>query len=1262
MIVNSGLVRQRSCWPVVILAVVATGFAEGGVWLTPAPCWAGYQTGIVLEGRSADDPPPAEWTVTGAESETVVARLRGQWGLVEVPPGEYTVQLLPQGSGAVATSWTTVSVAAGNSTVVKIDSGIDLRGHSDDADALEYWNVFNADDSDEDTKPVAVVYRRRGFTPLPAGQYRLEVQPGELGRDPISWGTVAVEAGTITAVKLSSGIELAVGKACSEPPYQWLIYPAKDRGKPLTRIFSKWGVTPLPPGEYQLVIQPGDLGRDEVPWATIKLEADEIVTVKLDSGIELAGLTAETAALYQWLIYDVKDPGKPLTRIFSKWGVTPLPRGEYQLVVQPGDLGRDEVSWATIKLEADEIVTVKLDSGIELTGLTAESTPPYQWLVYDAKNQDKPLTRVFGQWGVTSLPPGEYVVVIQPGDLGQEEIPWTTIKLKAGEIATVKIDSGIELGGLTAGSAPPYQWLIYDARDQSKRLTRIVGQWGVTSLPPGEYLVVIQPGDLGHEEIPWATIKLTASEFATVKIDSGIELTGKSSSSEPPEQWLIYDAKDRTKPITKIYGHWGLSPLPPGEYAIEISSGENARNVVRWAEVKVNAGIVSKVDAEPPLEARLATVTGAGRQQEKKLDPDGYKRLEEEIERSIRRGAAWLKTQAALDLDDLDDHYATIGVLALVHSGELERDPELRRRCIDYLLRRSLNAGYATYATSLTAMALRDIDPYRYRKRIFDCAQWLVENQGWEPEQYRVWGYGRAVPGLDAVEAPDLRGRVLRERQTDIRAERQQLLEVVRRGSVAELDSSWDNSNAQFATLGLHSAANSGVGIPRRSWERIAGHFNETQCPDGGWGYGNSNDSYGSMSCAGLASLVMARHHLGEQPLLLDPSVVAGLEWLTHYFTVDENPHMGSDHYYYLYGLERAGILAGTEFFGSHEWYPAGARYLLKNQKVDGSWHNEECPSTGSPHDYLDTCYAILFLRRATLPLEPAKPAFLAVSAGREDLPAALLPAVEVILDSSGSMRDIVGDQTKIKIAQSVMADVLGKLPRTIQLGFRLYGHREGNVVNAPASGLDPAAKVTRLVVPIAPLTDAHRATIAQWVDQAAPWGWTPMVYSVLQAKDDFPRAASSSQTVVLISDGIDTCGGKIEEIGNAYHGSGIDIVLHVVGFDVDKDPAAKKQLMQIATLGGGKYFDARDAEGLSTALDEALQGIEFVVTDAETGSEVARGGINEEPLTLEPGKYLVGIGGLKSDPFPVELAADQLLELILDQEGKLLVSESGDE
>jgi len=72
-----------------------------------------------------------------------------------------------------------------------------------------------------------------------------------------------------------------------------------------------------------------------------------------------------------------------------------------------------------------------------------------------------------------------------------------------------------------------------------------------------------------------------------------------------------------------------------------------------------------------------------------------------------------------------------------------------------------------------------------------------------------------------------------------------------------------------------------------------------------------------------------------------------------HAQMAENSPHQ---YLYYMYALERAGMLYGTEMMGKHKWYPEGAKVLIETQAANGSW------GAGT----VDTCFAILFLKRAT--------------------------------------------------------------------------------------------------------------------------------------------------------------------------------------------------------------------------------------------------------------------------------------------------------
>ena len=126
-----------------------------------------------------------------------------------------------------------------------------------------------------------------------------------------------------------------------------------------------------------------------------------------------------------------------------------------------------------------------------------------------------------------------------------------------------------------------------------------------------------------------------------------------------------------------------------------------------------------------------------------------------------------------------------------------------------------------------------------------------------------------------------------------------------------------------------------------------------------------STPATGSMTTAGVACMAICQEGLwrsrkfkgGDRKKSRD-SVRDGLAWMQVHFTVTENPGhpRKAHHMYYLYGLERMGMLTGTRWLGTHDWYKAGADLLLERQTpIHGGWGN-----------HVNTSFGILFLKRAT--------------------------------------------------------------------------------------------------------------------------------------------------------------------------------------------------------------------------------------------------------------------------------------------------------
>ena len=108
------------------------------------------------------------------------------------------------------------------------------------------------------------------------------------------------------------------------------------------------------------------------------------------------------------------------------------------------------------------------------------------------------------------------------------------------------------------------------------------------------------------------------------------------------------------------------------------------------------------------------------------------------------------------------------------------------------------------------------------------------------------------------------------------------------------------------------------------------------------------------MSAGAVGATVIYEYILGRD-FRKDKVTNAGVAWIGKHFAVNTN-------YYYMYGLERAGMLYDVESFGGNNWYWKGVPVLLNNQNGDGSWGKRE----NKDENTWDTCFAILFLKKAT--------------------------------------------------------------------------------------------------------------------------------------------------------------------------------------------------------------------------------------------------------------------------------------------------------
>jgi hypothetical protein len=218
---------------------------------------------------------------------------------------------------------------------------------------------------------------------------------------------------------------------------------------------------------------------------------------------------------------------------------------------------------------------------------------------------------------------------------------------------------------------------------------------------------------------------------------------------------------------------------------------------------------------------------------------------------------------------------------------------------------------------------------------------------------------------------------------------------------------------------------------------------------------------------------------------------------------------------------------------------------------------------------------------------------------------------VELIMDASNSMWGQIGGEAKITIARKVLAQIINGLPDAMDVGLRVYGHRYG--LNDKRACTD-----TELLVPIGPIA---KAELVDTVNKIQLKGKTPLVLSVVEAIKDFEKIPNGS--IILITDGIESCNGDIKSIAAEIKKAGLELKVHIVGFDI-KEKEARAELEAIAKSTEGTYVDAKDAAGLLSALEQTLQ-LEFVILD-DKGEVVGRGTVGGEPIKVKEGTYTLRI------------------------------------
>lgn len=418
-----------------------------------------------------------------------------------------------------------------------------------------------------------------------------------------------------------------------------------------------------------------------------------------------------------------------------------------------------------------------------------------------------------------------------------------------------------------------------------------------------------------------------------------------------------------------------------------------------------------------------------------------------------------------------------------------------------------------------------------------------------------------------------------------------------------------DISLTGWQIIALRAAVNAGFSVPEWIFPAAAGFIRSLEGKnDGSFRY-ESPGALGS-SCARAGMGALSLQLTGYPKDLLIPPAMRFMQNHAPRWNIEE-PGNGYPFYYWYYGTRVMYLAGGQDWQIWKDWM---CRFLLDHQNSDGSWDGAQSEET--LHVYRVALGALILefcCDHVPVYMSPVK----RLGSGtvkvefEKGVEKEASMNVEIIMDASNSMWGQIAGEPKITIAKKTLTQIINGMPETMNVGLRVYGHRYG--LDDPKACTD-----TELLIPIGPVS---KARLVETVNKIQLKGKTPLVLSVLEAVKDFEKIPNGS--VILVTDGIESCNGDITSIAPTIEKSGLEIKVHVVGFDI-KEKESRDQLESIAKSTEGRYLDANNAGELLTALEQTLQ-VEYVVLN-EKGEQVGRGVVGGAEVKLKEGVYTIRV------------------------------------
>src|SRR6185436_8043081 len=321
---------------------------------------------------------------------------------------------------------------------------------------------------------------------------------------------------------------------------------------------------------------------------------------------------------------------------------------------------------------------------------------------------------------------------------------------------------------------------------------------------------------------------------------------------------------------------------------IDVETPKQSGRIYATMNATVEAGdarfTLEKKDAVTLLQVRQGTVqftnlvTGKMLQAKagQNAKAEGHPKVDQrKVDAAVANGVTFLRGTGIAGLRGGTDELE-LAMYTLLHAGVSDKDPLIQGMLQNLLALEPQK----TYNTALRAMVLEKIDRVRYQEEIWKCAQYLLDNMAPTGQ----WGYGTPTtygPMPKGVPTGTATGGRPKAVDFSDKSVRRRVPVTKKRDGVAP-----DNSNSQYAALGLRACHDAGIDLPKdaivlaRKWlldcqakeENGAGKdavaTGGIAAPPRGWSYTPDKLVYGSMTAGAIGSVCIYDYILeGEKSL-----------------------------------------------------------------------------------------------------------------------------------------------------------------------------------------------------------------------------------------------------------------------------------------------------------------------------------------------------------------------------------------------------------